>query len=172
MPQSGDEKATGTSEELPCHKQRNRMPLAKLLKGGWQEAFTKDSNLVQRARGAYFRMNCPDFDHEILHNLSHTFWEMVDSAGLLKSDIYEVQDAWMGQKELCTTNHTAKASQRNIQFFCMVTPTEFLSIMGLEGIHSSEALCSRVATHTAHGVPKKGKMREPWLTTSKQSITT
>ena len=38
-----------------------------------QEAFAKDSDLVQRVSGAYFRMNCPDFDHEILHNLSHTF---------------------------------------------------------------------------------------------------
>ena len=85
--------------------------------------------------------NCPDFDHEILHYLSHTFKEMADSAGHLKSDIYEVQDAWTGQKNLRTTNYAAKASQKNIQFFCMVTPTESPSIMGLEGIHSPEALC-------------------------------
>ena len=65
---------------------------------------------------------------------------MAHSAGLLELDIYEVQDTWMGQKDLCTTNHAAKASQRKIQFFHMVTLTELPSIMGLEGIHSPEAL--------------------------------
>ena len=66
---------------------------------------------------------------------------MVDSVGLLKSGIYKVWDAWTGWKDLCSANHAAKASQKNIQFFCVVTPTELPSIMGLEGIHSLEALC-------------------------------
>ena len=65
---------------------------------------------------------------------------MADSAGLLKLDIYDVQGAWMGQKDLCTPNHAAKASQRNIQFFHMVTPTEPSSIMGPEGINFLEDL--------------------------------
>ena len=64
----------------------------------------------------------------------------MDSAGLLKSNIYEVQDTWTGQKDLCTANHTAKASQKNKQFFHMVAPTELPSIMLLEGIHTPEAL--------------------------------
>ena len=50
-PCSGDEHSAGRSEELPHHKQRNGVPLAKLLKGSWQEAFMKDSDLVQRAMG-------------------------------------------------------------------------------------------------------------------------
>ena len=88
-------------------------------------------------------MNHPDFNCEILHDLSNTFQEMVDSAGLLESDIYEGQDAWMGWKDPHTTNHTAKASQKNIQFFLMVTPMESPSIIGLEGIHYPEALHRR-----------------------------
>ena len=36
----------------------------------------------------------------------------MDSAGLLKSDIYEVQDAWAGWKDLCTAKHAAKTSQK------------------------------------------------------------
>ena len=65
---------------------------------------------------------------------------MADFGGLPKSNIYEVQDPWMGQKDLCTANHAAKASQRNIQFFSMLTLTKLPSIMGLEGIHLPEAL--------------------------------
>ena len=38
-PQSGD-KVVGTSEEQPDQKWKNGMPLKKLLKGSWQEAFT------------------------------------------------------------------------------------------------------------------------------------
>ena len=112
-PHPGDE-VVETSEELPCQKWKDRMPFKKLLKGGQQEAFAKDSDLVQQAREAYFRTNHPDFSHKVLHDLSHTFWEVVDSASLLESGIYEVWDAWTGQKDLHSANHTAKASQKNI----------------------------------------------------------
>ena len=135
-PWSGD-KVVGTSEELPHQKHKNGMPLRKLLEGGWQKACAKNPDLVQKARGVSFKTNHPNFNLEVSHDLSQTFWEMADSAGLFRSDIYEVQDAWTGWKDLCTTNHAAKASQRNI---CLVTPTESPNIMGLEGIHSLEAL--------------------------------
>ena len=138
-PWPGDE-AMETSEELPHQKQKDGIPLKKFLKEGQWEAFAKDSDLVLRAREACFRTKCSDFNHEVLHDLSCTFWEMADSASLLKSGIYEVQDAWTRQKDLRSTNHAAKASQKNIQFFCVVIPTKLPSIMGLEGIHSLEAL--------------------------------
>ena len=51
------------------------------------------------------------------------------------------KDAWTRQKDLCTANHAAKTSRRNIQFFHLVTPTASPSIMGPEEIHSIEALC-------------------------------
>ena len=54
-------------------------------KGGWQEAFAKDSDLVQQARETYFRMNWPEFDHKSLHALAGLFWEMIASIGLLDS---------------------------------------------------------------------------------------
>ena len=82
------------SEEPPHQKQKDRIPLKKLLKGGWQEAFAKDSDLLQRAREAYFRTKDPDFNCEVSHDLSCTFQEMADFASLLKSGIYEVWDAW------------------------------------------------------------------------------
>ena len=139
-PWSGDEEATGTSEEPPCHKQRNRMPLAKLLKGRQWEAFTKDSNLVQRARGPTLGWTALILTVRF-HMICLIHFRKWHSAGLRGLDIYEVQDTWMGQKDLCTANHAAKTSQRNIQFFCMVTATKLPSIMGLEWIHSLEDLC-------------------------------
>ena len=72
----------------------------------------KDSESCAEGQGSYFRTNHPDFDSEVLHDMSHTFQEIADSAGLLESDIYEVWNAWTGQKDLCTFNHAAKALQK------------------------------------------------------------
>ena len=74
-----------TSEEPPHQKWKDGMLLKKLLKGGQQEAFARDSNLVQQAREAYFRMNWPEFNHEFSHDLAGLFWEMIASVGLLDS---------------------------------------------------------------------------------------
>ena len=62
-----------------------------------------------------------------------------------------------GWKDLHNTNHTAKASQWNIQFFHMVTPTEPPSIMGLEGIHSPEGLCRQCGNLYCPWCAKEGK---------------
>ena len=65
----------------------NRMPLKKLLKGGWQESFVKDSDLAQQANEAYFRTSWPDFNCEVPYDLAGLFWEMIVSASLLDSKI-------------------------------------------------------------------------------------
>ena len=53
----------------------------------------------------------------------------------LNVKIYEVQEAWTSWWGLRATNHAAKASQKDIQFFYAVTPTKSPNIMGLKGIH-------------------------------------
>ena len=63
LPQPTEEIAE-ISEEPLHQKWKDRMPLKKLLKGGQWEAFAKDSDLVQQAREAYFRMNQPEFNHK------------------------------------------------------------------------------------------------------------
>ena len=55
---------------------------------------------MQATRQSYFKTHHQEFDHEVSHDLSHKFWEMADSAGLLDSNVYEVQDTWTGLKEL------------------------------------------------------------------------
>ena len=91
-------------------------------------------------RWSYFKTHHPKFDHKVSHNLAHEFQKRADSAGLLDLDVYEVQDMWTGQKELCATNHVAKGSLKDICYFQVISPTELSKIMGLKGIHSPEVL--------------------------------
>ena len=100
------------SEELPHQKWKDGMHLKKLLKGGQWEAFSKDSDLVQQAREAYFRTSHPDFNHKVPCNLASLFWDMIISAGLLYSKIYEIQEIWMGPEDLWYANDVLKICQR------------------------------------------------------------
>ena len=113
-------------------RQTDGKPIAKLLEVSHWEAFAKDSDLVQMTRQAYFRAHCPKFNHEVPCNISHTFWEMAGSAGLLNLDIHEVQDTWTGLKELSTANHVARSSSKDVLYFWVVLPTELSKIMGLK----------------------------------------
>ena len=66
----------------------------RLLKENHQEAFRKDSNLIQATRCMYFKMHCPNYDHEGSQDLSHTFQEMATSVGLMDSEVHKVQEVW------------------------------------------------------------------------------
>ena len=80
------------------------------------------------------------FEQEGSYDLTSVFWDIAQETSLLNVKIYEVQEAWTSQWGLKAANHAAKASQRVIQFFHMVTPTKLPNIMGLKGIHSSVTL--------------------------------
>ena len=132
LPQPGDE-VVETSEELPHQKQKDGMPLKKLLKGGQQEAFAKDVD--------HFRTNCPDFDCEVLCDLSGFFQEMTTYVDLLDSEIYEIQEVWTGQEDLQYANDTVKSLPKGLWFFCPMSLSESPKVMGLKGIHHPDALC-------------------------------
>ena len=89
-----------TSKEPPHSKRRDEMPLHKALAGSWWEAFIRDLDLVQKAREEHYKTNCPYFNHETSCNLMKIFWDMIPSAGLLGSHIYEIQEFWEGWSEL------------------------------------------------------------------------
>ena len=131
----------GTSKELSCLRQKEEMPYMESLKGSWQEAFTKDSNLVWQAREDYFKMNHPHFDCKTLHNLSGVFWDIIVHAKLLGSQIYEIQEVWTGQDDLRYANDALKTLLKGLQFFCPVSPKESPKVMGLTGLHNLDALC-------------------------------
>ena len=63
---------------------------------------------------------------------------------------------WQGLK---AANHAAKASQRDMQFFCTVKPTELPNIMGLRGFTPPEPYVGEVDTPTAPGVERRGRMK-------------
>ena len=98
-----------------------------------------------------------DYDHKGSWDLSHTFQEMAISAGLMDSEVYEVQEVWTGQKDLQVTHHMAKGSPKGIQFFQVVSPTKLPMIMGLKGIHSPEALHQQVGLSFCLWCGKEGQ---------------
>ena len=66
---------------------------------------------------------------------------MITSAGLLGSEIYEIQEFWEGWSKLQYANDTLRALSKGLQFFHAVSPLESPKVMGLAGVHNSEALC-------------------------------
>ena len=96
--------------------------------------------MVKAARQAYHQTHKTMFEQQGSYDLTSIFQEMAQETSLLDVEIYEVQEAWTSQQGIRVTNHATEASQRDIQFFCMVIPTESPNIMGLKEIHSLEAL--------------------------------
>ena len=66
---------------------------------------------------------------------------MIKSTGLLGSEIYEIQETWMGQHKLEYANYALKTMLKGLKFFCPVSPSESLKVMGLTNIHHPDALC-------------------------------
>ena len=138
-----EEEAAGldiTPKEWP-HKGRKRGgPWWGSSRGAARKPLGKDSELVWVTRQVYFKMHCPNYDHEESHDFSHTFKEMATSAGLMGSDVHEVHEVWTDQKDLWFTHHMVKSFPKDIHFFWVVPPTKLPMIMGLKGIHSPKAL--------------------------------
>ena len=76
------------------------MPFHKALTGSQQEAFARDLDLVWKAREEHYKTNCPHFNCKTSHDLMNVLWDMITSASLLGSQIYEMQEVWEGWSEL------------------------------------------------------------------------
>ena len=144
-------------EEQSHQRWKERRPLVKLLKESHQEAFKKDSDLIQNIRQAYFQMHCADHNHKGSQDLPHTFQGMAISVGLMDSEVHKVQEVWTGQKGLQVAYCKVKGSPKGIQFFWEVPPTKLPKIMGLKAIHSPEALHCQVGLSFCPQCRKEGK---------------
>ena len=133
--------ARGVSEEPPHSKQGDEMPLHKVLMGSWWEAFARDSDLLQKVRGDYFKTNYPHFNQKTAHDLMYIFQDMITSAGLLGSQIYEIQEVWGGRSELQYANDVLKTLPKGLQFFLPISPSESPKVLGLAGTPNPDALC-------------------------------
>ena len=90
--------ATGNNNGPPCLKWKGETSYMMSLKGDWQEAFAKDSHLVQWAREDYFKAHHPHFNHETLWDLSDLLQDMIISADLLDSKISKSKRTGPGKK--------------------------------------------------------------------------
>ena len=69
---------------------------------------------------------------------------MIESTGLLGSEIFEIQETWMGQHELEYANYILKTLPKGLTFFHPECP----KVMGLTNIQHPDALCdSNGVTH-------------------------
>ena len=130
-----------TPEGPPSSKQHEVTPLHKALMRSHQEAFGRDSSLVRKMREEYFRNHCPNINNENSHNLMAIFQQMVETAGLLGSAIYEIKEAWSGQDELQQANYTLRTLPKGLTFFRVVSPSDSPKVMVLMGIHHPNTLC-------------------------------
>ena len=117
------------------------MPLYKVLMRSHQEAFSQDSSLVREMREEYFWSHCPNFNNENTCDFTDIFWHMIETAGLLGSDIYEITEAWSGQDELWQANYSLMTLLKGLKFFRVVSPSKSPKVMGLTGIHDPDMLC-------------------------------
>ena len=116
------------------------MLLHKALLRSHQEPFSRDSKLVQRAREDYYRENHLCFDSETSCNIADIFWSMIESPGLLSSEIYEIKETWTGWSELQYANYALRTLPKGLKFFHPVSPSESPKVMGLTGINHPDAL--------------------------------
>ena len=168
-PQSGD-KVVGASEEPLHQKQKDRMPFKKLLKGGQQEAFRKDSDLVQRAREAYFKTNCPDFDCEISCDLSHTFERWLILHAFLNQTSMKFRMHGLGRGIFALPIMLPRLHRKIYSSSIWWLKLNCQASWDWRRFIPQKLFAGWVATCIAHDVPKKGKMRGLWLTTSEQFI--
>ena len=80
-------------------------------------------------------MHHPAFDQEGSQDLSSLFQEMITSANLWESTIYEVQEVWAGWEHLKSAHHAMRSSPKGLQIFHLVSPLESPKVIGLKGIH-------------------------------------
>ena len=130
-----------TSEGLPSSKWWEVPPWNKVFKQSCSEAFRLDTNLVKEARKEYFKRHSYNFTVEGTHDLSEVFRWMAKSTDLLGPVIHKIQAVWMGPDELQQANYALRSLPKGLKFLHAVPPSESPKVMGLVGIHDSDALC-------------------------------
>ena len=146
FPRSCGEHASGwnhvkaASGGPPSSKQQEILPWDRAVKLSHAEAFGWDSDLVKEARKEFFSKHSHNFVMEGTCNLSEIFRQMATSTELLDTSIYEIQASWMGPDELKQANYALRPLPGGLKFLHTVPPSESPKVMGLVGIHNSDAL--------------------------------
>ena len=110
------------------------------LKSSHADAFSRDSGPVKEARECYFATHPWDWAHGNMDDLSDIVRELAQGAGLLGESIHEIQLAWNGLENLNHAKYVLRSLPKGLKFLRAVSTKESPKIMGLKGIHDSNAL--------------------------------
>ena len=136
-----DESSPMTLQEGPSNSKRGKTSgWSSSLKPGHADAFSQDSGPVKEPRECYFATHPWDWAHGNTDNLSDIFRELAQGAGLLGKFIHEIQVSWNGPEELKHANYILRSLPKGLKFLRVVSAKESPKIMGLKGIHDSDAL--------------------------------
>ena len=124
----------------PYPKKQENLPWFKSLKPSCDEAFLRDSNIVAEDRLHFFSKHSYNFNQDSNCDLSRIFKKLAKSAGLLGTNIYEIQASWTGPEELKKANYTLQSLPKGLKFLRVVPTSESPKVMGLMGIHDPDAL--------------------------------
>ena len=117
------------------------MLLHKALSRSCQEAFSRDSKLVWKAREEYYWEHCLHFNNTTSCNMMDVFQNMIESTSLLSSKIHKIKETWTGQSELQYANNYLRTLPKDLKFFDPVSPSESPQVMALTSTHHPDALC-------------------------------
>ena len=95
---------------------------------------------IKEAREHYFATQPWDWAHGNMDNLSDIFRELAQGAGLVGKFILKIQVSWNGLEKLKHTNYILRSLPKGLKFLRAVSTKESPKIMGLKGIHDSDAL--------------------------------
>ena len=138
---STDEDSSVASQEgLSSTKIQKTADWFSSLSPSHADAFCQDSSLVKEARAHYFTTHPWDWAHSNMDNLSKIFWGLAQGTGLLGESIHELQQSWDGPEDLKHGNYILWSLPKGLKFLRVVSARESPKIMGLKGIHDSEAL--------------------------------
>ena len=124
----------------PNHKKQKTLPWFKSLKPSQAYAFLWDSDLVVEARLHFFSKHSYNFNQDGNCDLSEVFKKLAKKAGLLGTNIYEIEASWTGPEELKQANYTLQSLPKGLRFLRAVPTMESPKVMGLMGIHDPDAL--------------------------------
>ena len=110
-------------KEHPCKRWKGGLA-GRALKESQRQAFSKESDVVKVARQAYQRAHRANFKQEGLCDLSSVFQQMATSTNLLGAEVYEVQEAWVGQKTSGLPIKQPRPPQGTSTSLRVVMPTE------------------------------------------------
>ena len=119
----------------PNPKKWEMPPWFKSLKPSQADAFLRDSDLVVEARLCFFSKHSCNFNQDRNCDLSEVFRKLAKKAGLLGTNIYEIEASWTGPEELKQANYTPWSLPKSSRFLRVVPIMESPKVMGLMGIH-------------------------------------